>query len=1373
MTIPRWVSKHPLIAALAPACLVLPVLTGCPDSPDDTPSTSPTPVEQTAPHIQVTPDYLDFGTVLRYTTRSLPLEIANVGDAELYIGAIDIEQEGEPFSWTEQPLPMALPPGLSITIQVNFTPDAEQGYWGNLRIENNDEDRAIVEVPLVGEGTRGTDEDGDDVTVEEGDCDDHDPTVYPGADEICDGVDNDCDGTIDEGFDSDGDGVTTCDEPPDCDDSDPSTYPGAEELCDGVDNDCDGTIDEGFDGDGDGTSDCTDDDGDGYSEQDGDCDDTDPAVHPDASESCNGIDDDCNGTIDDGLPTSPYYPDRDGDGFGDPSGEVDACQPPADHVTDATDCNDEYASIHPGAEEVCNGVDDNCDGAIDENVQTTYYADQDGDGYGADTSTVDACAPPDGFAPSSSDCNDQDPTVHPDADETCNGVDDDCDGSIDENLPIATYSQDADGDGYGNPANQQDHCAPPDGFVLDDSDCDDSRNDVHPGATEVCNGIDDDCDGSIDENVTTDYFPDSDGDGYGNQDADPTPACSAPDGYVSNATDCDDTLSDVHPGATEQCNDRDDDCDGEVDESLTTTDYFLDADADGWGSDTNTTSGCTRPPGYVSTGGDCDDTNPAVHPEATEVCNGIDDDCDGSIDENVTTDYFPDIDGDGYGAAGATPTPACTAPADLVPDDSDCNDNDPAVHPGATELCNGIDDNCNGTVDEGFGDCNDSDDDGDGYSENQWDCDDTDAATFPILVDASYNGGAEDGSPDRPFNTIQEGIVAARPDCPVVLVAPGTYQEHIDFLGKTITVRSTDGPEITIVDGTLSGTVVTFQNGETRDTLLEGLTITRGSASRGGGITIQNASPTIRACVLTDNHTTRGGAGIYVESGTPDITGNTFSENEGATNWDSEAGGAILLRDAPATISGNTFRRNTHISGGAIGLFQDSDATIDNNVFEENQADYPDGGATGGAIYVFGSSPTIVGNTFTQNHSSQVGGAIYLNGVDYSSGEPACSSPEGTHVRLENNTFTANTAGTLDPSSTSGKGGAIYATCVEAELVGNDFDDNQAGVYGGAAYFRFHSWISLTGNTFDANAAINETNLGAGGALYLATTTATLTANRFTSNTSGFHGGALFLTEAVDLTFLENVVTDNSAQSKGGGLYANNSFVEIDASTFESNTAENAGGIGLIDSDGTVTHNLILENQATDEAGGIWVTNIDTTAAPVISNNIIQGNTVTAGRGGGLCLNDEMVGDSGTMAAHGSVINNVIADNSATEYGAGIYVGKNASATVMNNIVYWNTGSQGIYVFPTTSSDLVVSYNDAVLNSQNYGGGPTGGFDSTNLSVDPRFVAYSHDGNPANDDFHLDPSSPVKDKGAPGSTYQDEDGSRNDMGAYGGPDGNW
>jgi len=172
------------------------------------------------------------------------------------------------------------------------------------------------------------------------------------------------------------------------------------------------------------------------------------------------------------------------------------------------DCDDSNENVNPGAQEVCNGIDDDCDGLIDDDDpdctgKTTWHEDSDNDGYGNPNVSLDTCDQPAGYVLDDTDCDDSNENVNPGATEICNGIDDDCDGLIDDDDPDCTgkttWHEDSDNDGYGNPNVSLDTCDQPAGYVLDDTDCDDSNENVNPGATEICNGIDDDCDGNIDE----------------------------------------------------------------------------------------------------------------------------------------------------------------------------------------------------------------------------------------------------------------------------------------------------------------------------------------------------------------------------------------------------------------------------------------------------------------------------------------------------------------------------------------------------------------------------------------------------------------------------------------------------------------------------------------------------------------------------------------------------------------------------------------------------------------------------------------------------------------------------------------------------------
>jgi hypothetical protein len=270
------------------------------------------------------------------------------------------------------------------------------------------------------------DNDGDGYLPAE-DCNDNDPNINPGAVEICDGdVDNNCDGDIDlTCWDEDNDGDGQTENQGDCDDRDPNNFAGNSETCDGMDNDCDTIPDNGltFDADGDGftsiasctgskddcndgnadihpgaveicgdlaDNDCVggdlscldvDNDGDGQTENAGDCDDADPANFSGNPEICDGADNNCNGQVDEGL-TDFYYEDEDNDTFGRPGLGTEACSAPQGMVADNTDCNDSNANINPGHVEVCNdGMDNNCNTAVDEGCATEVKLGSDDDIY--------------------------------------------------------------------------------------------------------------------------------------------------------------------------------------------------------------------------------------------------------------------------------------------------------------------------------------------------------------------------------------------------------------------------------------------------------------------------------------------------------------------------------------------------------------------------------------------------------------------------------------------------------------------------------------------------------------------------------------------------------------------------------------------------------------------------------------------------------------------------------------------------------------------------------------------------------------------------------------------------------------------------------
>ena len=237
-------------------------------------------------------------------------------------------------------------------------------------------------------------------------------------------------------------------------------------------------------------------------------------------------------------------------------------------------------------------------------------------------------------------------------------------------------------------------------------DCDDDDATTNPWAAEVCDGADNDCNGTADDGVgaPSTWYADSDSDTYGDASS-TTTSCTQPSGYVSDATDCDDGDSAINPAAAEMCDYVDNDCDLSIDGSDSTdaTTWYRDADIDGYGTTGPTIEACfSAPAGYAATSTDCDDTDATANPGEIEVCDSVDNDCNGSVDDGygAPTTWYRDADGDLYGDATRTFS-SCTVPANYIGNSADCDDTDAAVNPAATEVSNGIDDNCVGGIDEG------------------------------------------------------------------------------------------------------------------------------------------------------------------------------------------------------------------------------------------------------------------------------------------------------------------------------------------------------------------------------------------------------------------------------------------------------------------------------------------------------------------------------------------------------------------------------------------------------------------------------------------------------------------------------------------------
>lgn len=647
-------------------------------------------------------------------------------------------------------------------------------------------------------------------------------------------------------------------------------------------------------------------------------------------------------------------------------------------------------------------------------------------------------------------------------------------------------------------------------------------------------------------------------------------------------------------------------------------------------------------------------------------CDGVDNDCDGTVDNDDALDastWYADTDGDTHGDPDASTT-ACSQPSGYVADRTDCVDDDILVSPSGVETCNEIDDDCDGDVDENAVDASTwyADVDGDGYGagaghaacdqpsgfeDNADDCDDRAATVYPgaaELCDAMANDcdtasswvdSDEDGTvsfestsgawSDETSNFQATGSSTfATPSLAsdgTLWVCDGTYYAHVD-VSADVDLVSMNGADTTTLNGAGVDTVITA-TGATFS--VEGITLSRGVAAEGGCMHITGSSDvTLTDVTLLECEASSGsGGGLYIDSGT--LTGERV---EGVDCTATNHGGGLYADDtATVSLTGGTWTGNEADSqGGALGVDNaatlDLDAvTIDGNIgyyagairsngtvnltdctITDNVGTFRGGALSAGSAGIITATDTV----FSGNDGGNWGGAVYCN---------TCA------MDFTDCDFTGNTAG----AGGAVGGGSLDLTATGGLWSGNSAYYYSAGYpgYGGAVWAQSSSVVSLDSVELTGNEAIKGGAIGAPGA------TLTLTDTTLHGNLASSYAAAIMVWSAAVVDISGGAITSNSSVGRGGGIYSSgsNDAVTIDGTTLSGNFAGTEGGAVYLGSSATLslTAATVSDNIALGDGGGIWATN--DSASVTIDTSSFDDN-YTAGDGGALHLTTATVTSS-------------------------------------------------------------------------------------------------------------------------------------------------
>ena len=498
------------------------------------------------------------------------------------------------------------------------------------------------------------------------------------------------------------------------------------------------------------------------------------------------------------------------------------------------------------------------------------------------------------------------------------------------------------------------------------------------------------------------------------------------DGW-SRGEDCDDHDARIHPGAPEFCDGIDTDCDGRLDppDAVDATIWYRDVDRDGYGLTADTVPACQDPgPEWASVGGDCDDDNEGVHPDAEEICDGLDNDCDGVIDPGDSlgmVDWFLDVDRDGHGDP-ATRVAACVAPDEYwVETGDDCDDRVPQIHPGALEFCDGVDSDCDGVESTGI-------------------------ASF--FSDADGPVDVTEDLLDRTYDVVEAGTLR---------ICSGSWSSRILVDADPEDRVVIEGVGDVVVDAESDGTVIEVV-GDLGTLEVRNLQLTGGAAIRGGAIYADEVNLVVEDVDLRNNEAEEFGGAIFVHTGDIALRDCLFTQNISSGFF--LGGGAVYLGHGTLRSMDTDFDENhsegLFSSGGAIHVLL-GDVFLKDTVFDDNTSTW-----FGGALYLASGSLELIdswleGNQATMGGGAYVGGDVFMLQSLFLNNE-AMESAGGLFLNSAagGSTFVCET---LDSGSygflhndAGMTGGAVQISSVEFSSISSDgcdwgqgFSDNSGG----------------------------------------------------------------------------------------------------------------------------------------------------------------------------------------------------------------------------------------------------------------------------------------------------------------------------------------